>query len=80
MVGLMGWAAESESRPELESVGVDHFNWSRSRSWSWQNLADSDSGPESKANTRQQTITLDERFHKPPEFIEGQEEKESGSE
>ena len=27
-------AAESESRPELESVGVDRFAWSRSRSWS----------------------------------------------
>ena len=27
-------AAESESRPELESVGVDRFTRSRSRSWS----------------------------------------------
>ena len=25
-------AAESESRPELESIGVDRFSWSRSRS------------------------------------------------
>ena len=27
-------AEESESRPELESVGVDRFGWSRSWSWS----------------------------------------------
>ena len=80
MVGLTGGAAESESRQELESVGVDQFGWSRSRSWSRQNLADSDSGPESKANTRQQTMTLNERLRKPPEIIEGLEEKESGSE
>ena len=26
-------AAESESRPEMESVGVDRFGWGRSRSW-----------------------------------------------
>ena len=38
-------AEESESRPELESVGVDHFAWSRSLSWSRQNFADSDFGP-----------------------------------
>ena len=38
-------AAESESRSELESVGVDCFVWSRSRSWSRKNFADSDSYP-----------------------------------
>ena len=31
---LRSRAAESESRPELESIGVDRFSWSRSRSWS----------------------------------------------
>ena len=31
---VIGRAAESESRQELESVGVNCFGWSRSRSWS----------------------------------------------
>ena len=35
-------AAESESRPELESVEVDRFGWSRGPA---KNLADSDSSP-----------------------------------
>ena len=29
-----GCGVESESRPELESVGVDRFAWSWSQSWS----------------------------------------------
>ena len=53
-------AAESESRPE--SVGVNRFGRSRSRSMSRQNFADSDSGSESRANTRQQTMILDEQL------------------
>ena len=40
--------AESESRLQLESVGVDGFVWSRSRL----NLAESDSGPESQDTTQ----------------------------
>ena len=31
---ILNRAAESKSRLELESVGVDHLAWSRSRSWS----------------------------------------------
>ena len=50
-------AAESESKLELGLVGVDRFGRSRSRSWSWQNVADSDSGPESLADN-QQTIVV----------------------
>ena len=59
---VLGRAAESESTPELELVGVDRFGWSRSRSWSRSNLVDSDSGPESQANTRQQTMIFDKRL------------------
>ena len=55
-------AAESESRPELKSVGVDRFARSQSRNCSWQNFADSDSGPESQDTTRQQPMILDEQF------------------
>ena len=51
-----------ESRPELESVGIDRFAWCRSRSWSRQNFADSDSGPESQDSNRQQTVILAERL------------------
>ena len=32
--GIIIRAAESESRPELESVGVDRFVWSRGPNWS----------------------------------------------
>ena len=46
--------AESESRPELESVGVNCFGRSR------QNFADSD--PKSQYTTRQQTMILAERY------------------
>ena len=56
---VAGRAADSESRPELESAGVDRFGWSRSWSWSRSNFADSDSGLESQANTRQQVMILD---------------------
>ena len=45
---------ESESRPELESVGVDHIAWSLSRSWRRWNFADSRSGLESQDTNRQQ--------------------------
>ena len=38
-----------ESRPELESVGVDRFIWSQS--WSVSNFADSNSGLESHDTT-----------------------------
>ena len=65
-------AAESESRPALESVGVDLFGRSRSRSWSWENFADSDSDPDSQDNTPQQTVILAEN-------TERLKEKESGS-
>ena len=65
-------AAESESRPELESVCVDCFGRSRSRSWSRENFADSDSDPESQDTTPQQTVILAEN-------TERLEEKESGS-
>ena len=47
-------------RPELESIGVDHFG--RSRSWSRLNFAYSDSGPELQDATRQQKIILTERI------------------
>ena len=62
-------AAELASRLELESVGVDCFSWSSSRSWSRQNFADSVSGPESQANTRQQTIILAERLKVLPKTL-----------
>ena len=55
-------AAESESRSELESIGVDIFGWSLSRSWSRQNSADSDSCPESQDTALQQTMILTERL------------------
>ena len=44
---LLGRAAESESKPELKSAGVDHFGRSRSRSWNRQNFAGFHSGPQS---------------------------------
>ena len=44
-----GRAAELESKPELESVGVGHFSRSRSRNWSRENLAGSDFSPDSLA-------------------------------
>ena len=53
-------AAESESKPELESVGVDRFAWSRS--WSRQNFVDPDSGSESHDADHQQTMILAERL------------------
>ena len=67
-------AAESESRPELESIGVDRFgrSRSRSRSWSRENFADSDSDPELQDTTPQQTVIL-------AKSTERLEEKESGS-
>ena len=65
-------AAESESRPELESFGVDRYGRSRSRSWSRGNFDDSDSDPESQDTTPQQTVILAEN-------TERLEEKESGS-
>ena len=54
-------AAESESRPDLESVGVGHFDWGQSQLES-ANMADSDSGPESQAITCQQTMILGEQL------------------
>ena len=60
MFDVSSRAAESESRPELESAGVDRFG--RSRSWSRQNFADSDSGPELQDTDRQQTMFLAERL------------------
>ena len=39
-------AAEFGSKTELESVGVDRFGQSWSRSWSRHNFANSDSGQE----------------------------------
>ena len=71
--------AESWSRPELESVGIDRFDWRRSQSWSRYNLAVSDFVPESQVNIRQQTIIWDERLWHPPENIERREENEGGS-
>ena len=68
-------AVESESRPELESVGVDHFGWSRSRSWSRQNLIDSDSSPESQVYTRQQTMILDERLCIRPKTVKDRKKR-----
>ena len=65
-------AAESESRPQLESVRVNCFGWSWSQSWSWENFADSDSNPESQDTAHQQTVILAEN-------TERLEEKESGS-
>ena len=47
---VKGMAVESKLWPELESLGVDHFDWNQSSS-RW-NFADSDSGSESQATNR----------------------------
>ena len=63
-------AAESESRPDLESGVVDCFAWSQSRSWSLLNFSDSDAGYQP---------TTDNDFGRTVMYRERHEEKESGS-
>ena len=68
---LIDRAVESESRPDLKLVGVNHFGQSWSQSWSWENFADSNTNPESQDTTQQMVILA--------KNTERLEEKESGS-
>ena len=78
-MGVTFWAAESESRPELGSVGADRYGWSRSRPlWLGSELESAkfrDSGPVSQANTRQQTIILAEGLSNLPKTLIDREKR-----
>ena len=63
-------AAESESKQEMESVGVNCFRGSRCRIWSWQNFVDSDSGMESPTDNQWTIIATKDNSYIPPKSLE----------
>ena len=73
-------AAKSESRPELESVGVDRFARSRESELGSLNFAVSDSGLESQDTNCQLAMILPERLYIVPKTLQDRKKWSGGVE